>query len=438
MLSKLMESFFNLKANNTSVKKEFLAGLASFLAISYIIVVNPKILATTGMPTNALVTSTVLISVIASIAMGLFTRNPFVIAPGMGMNIFFAFTAVKVYHLPWQTVLGATFWSGIIFSLLVILNVRTKIMLSLPKSIKQSLGAGIGLFIAYIGLINSGFITSNSGMLALADLSVRSELFLVCLVTLIVLFIKKIPAPIVIVIVFGYILALPLEYFSSEKIITLPNQFVALPDFSLLGQIDFVNGLKFAILPTIFTFCFLSLFDGTGTISSLYSSMDKEHDHKDKELKKTFLVDAASATAAGFIGSSPSTVVVESGVGIAQGGRTGLTAIFAGIMFLPFLFLSPVITSIPLEVVSPALVLIGIMMMQQVAKVDWNDFVQATPAFFTILLMTLSSSISTGIASGILVWFLVSLFCNKKELNITANIITIFCLIMFLHAMNVF
>ena len=182
----------------------------------------------------------------------------------------------------------------------------------------------------------------------------------------------------------------------------------------------------------------MSLFDGTGTISSLYGSMNKAHDHKDKELKRTFLVDAAGATISGMLGSSPSTVVVESGVGVAQGGSTGLTAVFAGLLFLPFLFLSPLISSIPLEVISPALVLIGIMMMQQVAQVDWNDFIQATPAFFTILMMTLSSSISTGIASGIIVWFLVSLFCNQKELNITANIITVFCLIMFLHAVNMF
>lgn len=190
MLDKI-ESFFNLKTYNTSIRKEFLAGLASFLAISYIIVVNPKILATTGMPSNALVTSTILISAFGSITMGLFTRNPFVIAPGMGMNIFFAYTAVSVYHLPWQTVLGATFWSGIIFSLLVILNIRTKIMLSLPKSIKQSLGAGIGLFIAYIGFMNSGFITSNEGLLTLNSLNVHTLLFIVCLIILIILFIKK-------------------------------------------------------------------------------------------------------------------------------------------------------------------------------------------------------------------------------------------------------
>ncbi|APA82382.1 NCS2 family permease [Francisella tularensis] len=437
MLDKI-ESFFNLKTYNTSIRKEFLAGLASFLAISYIIVVNPKILATTGMPSNALVTSTILISAFGSITMGLFTRNPFVIAPGMGMNIFFAYTAVSVYHLPWQTVLGATFWSGIIFSLLVILNIRTKIMLSLPKSIRQSLGAGIGLFIAYIGFMNSGFITSNEGLLTLNSLNVHTLLFIVCLIILIILFIKKIPAPIIIVITLGYILCLPLEYFSQQKIVSLPTHIVSLPDFSLIGQIDFINGLKFAILPTIFTFCFLSLFDGTGTISSLYGSMGKEHNHHDRELKKTFLADATSATISGILGSSPSTVVVESGVGIAQGARSGLTAIFAGLMFLPFLFLSPLISSIPIEVISPALVLIGIMMMQQVANVDWSDFVQATPAFFTIIMMTLASSISTGIASGIIVWFLISIFCNKKELNLTAAIITIFCVIMFLHAVNLF
>lgn len=438
MSIKKINSYFQLKENNSSIKQELLAAIASFLAISYIIVVNPKILAATGMPTNALVTSTILVSALGSILMGIFTRNPFIIAPGMGMNIFFSFTAVKIYHLPWQTVLGATFWSGIIFSLLVILNVRTKIMLSLPKSIKQSLGAGIGLFIAYVGLINSGFLTSNGGMLTLSEISTHTVLFLICLCTLLILHIRKVPAAIILVIILGCTIALPLEHFSGQEIITLPNHIISFPDFSLFGQIDFLNGLKFAILPTIFTFCFLSLFDGTGTISSLYGSMNKEHNHKSKELKKTFLVDSTSASLSGIFGTSPTTVVVESGVGIAQGGKTGLTAIFGGLMFLPFLFLSPLISAIPIEVISPALILIGIMMMQQVYKVQWDDFSQATPAFFTILMMTLSSSISTGIACGILVWFIVSIFCNKKELNLTASIITVFCLIMFLHALNSF
>ncbi|APC96767.1 NCS2 family permease [Francisella frigiditurris] len=433
-----IDNFFKLSQNNSSIKKEFLAGLASFLAISYIIIVNPKILSATGMPSNALVTSTILISAIASIAMGFYTKNPFVIAPGMGMNIFFSYTAVNVYHLPWQTVLGATFWSGIIFSLLVLLNIRARIMINLPKSIKSSLGAGIGLFIAYIGLLNSGIINTDNGILSFATLTTKHGLFLICLISLLILFIKKIPAPIILVIIIGYIICYPLQQISGEKIITIPNSFVSMPDFSLIGQIDFINGMKFAILPTIFTFCFLSLFDGTGTIASLYGSMGKPHNHTDKELKKTFIVDAAGATISGFIGTSPSTVVVESGVGIAQGGKTGLTAVFAGILFLPFLFLSPLISSIPLEVISPALVLIGILMMQQIVDIEWKDFVQATPAFFTILLMTLSSSISNGIACGILIWFIISLFCNRKELNLTANIITFFCLIMFLHAVNLF
>ena len=433
-----IESFFDLKANNSTIKKEFFAGLASFLTISYIIVVNPKVLAAAGMPSYALVTSTVLISAIGTLMMGLFARNPFIVAPGMGMNIFFSYTAVKVYHLPWQTVLGATFWSGVIFSLLVILNIRTKIMLSLPKSIKQSLGAGIGLFIAYIGFINGGLITTNSQMLSLSQLNAHNTLFLICLVCLIILFIKRFPASVIVVIIIGYIIAFPFDLITSDKIIKLPSSFIAMPDFSLFGQIDFLGGLKFSILPTIFTFCFLSLFDGNGSISSLYAEMGKSQNIKDKMLKRTFLADSISATIAGIIGSSPCTVTVESGAGISQGGRTGLTAIFAGLMFLPFLFLSPLIDSIPIEVISPALVLIGIMMMQQVSKVNWSDFIQATPAFFTIIIMTLSSSISTGVASGIIIWFLISLFCNKNELNPTATVITFFCFIMFLHAVNLF
>ncbi|MGQ4002651.1 NCS2 family permease [Francisellaceae bacterium CB300] len=437
-MKKYLDNFFGLTENNSTFKKELFGALASFLAISYIIVLNPKILSTVGMPTNALVTSTILISAFGSILMGLSTRNPFVIAPAMGMNIFFAFTAVKVYHLPWQVVLGATFWSGVIFSILVILNIRTKIMLSLPNCIKRSLGAGIGLFVAYIGFINSGFIVTSDGLLTIANFNLHNGVFIICLMLLLVLFIKKVPASIIIMIIVGYALSLIFGYTYSQKLITIPTHFFTIPDFSLIGQIDFISGLKFAVLPTIFTFCFLSIFDGTGAIAGLYVEMKKDQNLPSKEIKRTFLVDATSATISGIIGSSPTTVVIESGVGIAQGGRTGLTAVLAGLMFLPFLFLSPLINSIPIEVISPALILIGIMMVQQVAKVDWNDFVQATPAFFTIIMMTLSSSISVGIASGILVWFIISLFCNHKELNLTANIISALCLIMFLHAIDIF
>ncbi len=437
-MKKYLDNLFGLTENNSTFKKELLGALASFLAISYIIVLNPKILSTVGMPTNALVTSTILISAFGSILMGLTTRNPFVIAPAMGMNIFFAFTAVKVYHLPWQVVLGATFWSGVIFSILVILNIRTKIMLSLPNCIKKSLGAGIGLFVAYIGFINSGFITTSEGMLTLANFDLHRGIFIICLMVLLVLFIKKTPASIIIMIVVGYVLSLILGYIYNQELITVPSHFITSPDLSLIGKVDFIGGAKFALIPTIFTFCFLSIFDGTGTIAGLYVEMEKNQALPNQGIKKTFIVDAISATASGIIGSSPTTVVIESGVGIAQGGRTGLTAVFAGLMFLPFLFLSPLINSIPIEVISPALVLIGIMMMQQVAKVDWSDFVQATPAFFTIIMMTLSSSISVGIASGIIIWFIISLFCNRKELNLTASTITVFCLIMFLQAVNMF
>ena len=200
-MKKYLDNFFGLTENNSTFKKELFGALASFLAISYIIVLNPKILSTVGMPTNALVTSTILISAFGSILMGLSTRNPFVIAPAMGMNIFFAFTAVKVYHLPWQVVLGATFWSGVIFSILVILNIRTKIMLSLPNCIKRSLGAGIGLFVAYIGFINSGFIVTSDGLLTIANFNLHNGVFIICLMLLLVLFIKKVPASIIIMII---------------------------------------------------------------------------------------------------------------------------------------------------------------------------------------------------------------------------------------------
>ena len=168
---KAINDFFEVAKHNSTLKKEFFAGLASFLAISYIIIVNPKVLSAAGMPTNALVTSTVLIAAIASIAMGIFAKNPFVIAPGMGINVFFSYTAVGIYGIPWQTVLGATLWSGIIFVLLVIFNIRAKLMLSLPDSVKSALGAGVGLFIAYIGFVDSGFITTANNLLIIAPIT---------------------------------------------------------------------------------------------------------------------------------------------------------------------------------------------------------------------------------------------------------------------------
>jgi AGZA family xanthine/uracil permease-like MFS transporter len=431
-------NFFDLTKNNTTIKKELLAGLASFLAISYIIIVNPKVLAAAGMPVNALVTSTIIIAAIASISMGVFAKNPFVIAPGMGINVFFSYTAVGMYGIPWQTVLGATLWSGIIFILLVVLNVRAKLMLSLPNSVKSALGAGVGLFIAYIGFVDSGFITTTNNLFIIAPITLKTALFLFCLILLLILFIKKAPAPILIVIIIGYAIGYLVTSFSNNEIIHIPSKIFDIPDFSLFMQLDMINGAKFAIIPTIFTFMFLCLFDSTGTIAGLYGSMNKKLDQNDKQLKKTFLVDATNAGLSGIIGTSPATVVVESGVGIAQGGRTGLTAVFAGMMFLPFLFLAPLISSIPMEIVAPSLILIGIMMMQQVTKIQWEDLTQAIPAFFTILMMIMSSSISTGIACGILSWFFIALFCNRKEINPMASVIVILCAVMLSHTMNVF
>ncbi len=435
---KAINDFFEVAKHNSTLKKEFFAGLASFLAISYIIIVNPTVLSAAGMPGNALVTSTVLIAAIASIAMGIFAKNPFVIAPGMGINVFFSYTAVGIYGIPWQTVLGATLWSGIIFVLLVVFNVRAKLMLSLPDSVKSALGAGVGLFIAYIGFVDSGFITTTNNLLIIAPITLKTALFLFCLITLLILYIKKIPAPILIVVVIGYAIGFGTTYFTANEIINIPSKVFAAPDFSLFMQLDLINGAKFAIIPTIFTFLFLCLFDSTGTIAGLYGSMDKHLDQNDSQLKRTFLVDATNAGISGIIGTSPATVVVESGVGIAQGGRTGLTAVFAGLMFLPFLFLAPLISSIPMEIVAPSLILIGIMMMQQVTKIQWDDLTQASPAFFTILMMIMSSSIATGIACGILSWFFIALFCNRKELNPMSSIIVILCAIMLLHTLSVF
>ncbi|QIW09837.1 NCS2 family permease [Francisella sp. LA112445] len=425
----------------TSYKVELIAGLSTFLTMIYIIIVNTKILSQTGMPANAIVTSTVMISALSSIAMGLYAKNPYAVAPAMGMNVFFAYTIVDIWHIPWQTALGTVFWSGVIFALLAIFNVRAKILDAIPVGVKNGIGAGIGVFVALVGFYNAGFIEkSPSSLLEIAPISVHTGIFIICLFLLIILTCRKVKTAMLIMIFVGCLLSLPFgRVIGTETVMEIPKHFFSMPDFSLFFSIDWLGSLKIATIPAIFSFLFINIFDSTGTIVGLASVANTlDEDGNPIRMRESLLVDSFSSLFSGLFGTSPSSVYVESAVGISIGGKSGLVAITVGVLFLPFLFLSPVVEMVPMFVVAPALVIIGSHMLSSVRFIEWDDLSQTIPAFLTIVLMPLTLSISQGIIWGMLSWLVISLATKKYNFNIITLAICFCCFLMMCESMSIF
>ncbi|WP_199269590.1 NCS2 family permease [Formosa sp. L2A11] len=423
------------------LRREILAGLSSFLATFYIVIVNPAILSKTGMPFSAVVTSTVLVCAFGSIMMGIYAKNPIVIAPGMGLNAFFTYTAVLGLGISYEVALGAVFWSGILFLILSILKVRDKIINSIPNTLRYAIAAGIGIFICFIGFQNAGFIIKNPatlvGMASLKD--PMSLTFLFGLGFTAVLISKKVKGAIVYGIVLTTILSYPIGRWWGDasavnygiNTIVNYNGFFALPDFSMFLKADILGSIQYAALPIIFVFAFTDLFDSLSTFVGLAEASGyKDEDGNPKNLKQSLFVDAITTIFSGLVGTSSGTAYIESAVGIREGGKTGLTAITAGILFLPFLFLSPLLSIVPSIASSIALILVGSFMMKPISKINWNISDEAIPAFLTIILIPLTYSITTGIIFGFLSYTLLKFFSGKKEdLNLTLIIINLLSLI---------
>ncbi|MBK2126349.1 NCS2 family permease [Fangia hongkongensis] len=437
---KSLENYFQFSENNTRWRVEIMAGITTFLAMLYIIVVNAKILSQTGMSAPALVTSTVIISSFSSIAMGIYARNPYALAPAMGMNVFFTYTIVKAWGIPWETALGAVFWSGVLFVLLAVFNIRTKILAGIPNAVKHGIGAGIGIFIALVGFYNAGFIRqAPSGLLEITPLSAQTFVFLICFFILAILMALRFRAAMLLTIIVGCVLALPFgRIFGEHVLLHVPSHIVALPDFSLFFSIDWLGSLKVALLPAIFTFLFINIFDSTGVLLGLAHTCNWfDKNGQPIRIRQSLLVDSVAASAAGLVGNTPTAIFVESATGIAAGGRTGVVSIVVGLLFLPFLFLAPLVIMVPVFVVAPALVMVGCLMMASIQHVKWNDLTQAIPTFVTIVLMPLTLSISEGIVWGMVTWFLISLFHNRKALTPMSVIITVCCFLIMLSSLSV-
>ena len=427
-----MLSYFRLKENNRTAQTEILAGVSSFLATSYIIVVNPGILSHAGLPFAAVLTATVLVCFFSSVMMGLYAHNPIIVAPGMGLNAFFTYSAVLGMGVPWQTALGAVFWSGVFFLLLSVFNIRTFIVKAIPRPLRYAIAAGIGLFITLIGLSNAGFIVHNPAtIIGHSKFTPPVLVFLSGLFLTAVLIVRKVKGAILLGIVATTLLAATLGRGWGETTLVNYKGLVAMPDFSLLFTLDLAGSLKFAVLPVIFAFVFTDLFDSLSTLVGLAEAANLVDEYGDpRNIKRALVTDAVSTTLAGLVGSSPGTAYIESAVGIEEGGRTGLTAVVAAILFLPFLFLAPLLSMVPAIATAPALVLVGTFMLRPVTKINWMQLDDAFPAFLAMVIIPFSYSITQGIIWGFLGWTVIKFAVGKRrELSPALLIIDLFCVL---------
>ena len=410
----------------TTKKTEILAGISSFLATMYIIIVNPSILSQAGMPFDAVLTATVLLSFFCSLMMGLYAKNPIVVAPGMGMNAFFTFTAVKGMGISYQVALGAVFWAGVFFLILSIFNLRTYIVKAIPKPLRFAISAGIGLFISLIGFENAHFIIANPVTLV-SIASFHNPIiitFLFGLLLTAILIVRDVKGAIIIGIVITTLLAIPIGRMwgdasainFGQKTLVNWNGLIAAPDFSLIFQLDIIHSFKFALFPIIFAFVFTDMFDSLSTFVGLAEAAYLyDENGEPRNIKQSLLTDAVATLLAGILGTSPGTAYIESAVGIEQGGRRGLTAITAGILFLPFMFLSPLLSVIPAIATAPALIVVGVFMMKPITKINWAKMDDAIPAFLALVLIPFSYSITQGIIWGFLSWTIIKVFAGKPK-----------------------
>ena len=438
-MKNLLEKTFKLSENNTTIRKEFLAGLITFLTMSYILIVNPSILSTTGMDKDALFTATALATIFATLMMALYAKLPIAQAPGMGLNAFFAFTICGVMGYSWQFALTAVFIEGIIFILLTFFNVRELIVKSIPKVLKDAIPVGIGLFITLIGLKNAGIVVSSPATLvALGDFSQHSIwiAFLGLFVTA-VLFVRNVNGSILIGIVVATIFGLILGdvKLPEGNVIDTPPSIAP-----IFAQFEWDHILSVNMVIVVFTLLFVNLFDTVGTLIGVVSKAGlADEDGNFPQMKKALFSDALGTTVGSILGTSTVTAYVESASGVASGGRTGLTSVSTALFFIVALFFAPLFLMVPAAATSPALIIVGLFMISSVAKINFSDMSEGLPAFLTIVFMPFTYSIAEGIVFGMLSFAFIKVFCGKsKDVSVTVYVIAaLFLLKLVLDAMHV-
>jgi AGZA family xanthine/uracil permease-like MFS transporter len=416
-----LERFFKLSEKGTTVRTEVIAGFTTFIALAYIMFVNPNILADAGVPKEAAVASTIWIAALSTLMMGVFANYPVALAPGMGLNAFFAYYVCGVLGLHWTVALGAVFFSGLLFLILTISHVRQAIINAVPQNLRVAIGVGIGLFIAFVGLKGTGLIVSDPATFITLGSVLKPEtaMSLFGLVLTGALMAREVQGAILIGIVATTILSMILGYtpvphaFSDVISTSLPHM------GETFGKLDIVGAWNYGILSIIFTFTVVELFDNMGTLIGLTAKAKLvKKDGEIENLDKALNTDAVGTIFSAIFGTSTVTSYIESAAGIAAGGKTGLTAVTVAVLFLVSLLFAPLIGLVPGYATAPPLILVGALMMSEVGKVNFADFTDGLPAFLTIIMMPLTSSIANGFAFGFISFaFMKTLASKPKEVS---------------------
>ncbi|SHI82144.1 putative MFS transporter, AGZA family, xanthine/uracil permease [Clostridium cavendishii DSM 21758] len=428
----MLENFFKLEKNNTNLKTEILAGITTFMTMAYILIVNPIILSQAGMDSGAVFTATAVSAIIATLLIGILAKLPFAAAPGMGLNAFLAITVCKIMGYSWQFAMTAVFLEGIIFILLTIFNVREAIINSLPMNIKRAISVGIGIFIALLGLDNAKIVVHNEGgaLLSLGDL--KSSVVILAIIGIIItsiLVARKVKGALLIGILITTLIGIPMG------ITKLPNSILSTPPSisKTFMAFEWTHVFTKDMAIVLFTLLFMDMFDTIGTLVGVATKANMLDENGNvPNAKQALLADAIGTTVGACLGTSALTAYVESASGVAEGGKTGLTAVSTAFMFIIALFMSPIFLMIPSAATAPALVLVGLFMLEPIKNIDLTHFAEAIPAFITLIAIPLTYSIADGIAFGMITYVIINFTTgNKKNIKLSTYIIAALFLIKF-------
>lgn len=421
----MLKRLFGFDNTKTTIRREIVAGITTFLTMSYILAVNPTMFGLLdGMPSGAVFTSTTLAAIIGCLAMAFLGKLPFGLAPGMGLNAFFVYSVCLGMGYSWQFALTAVFIEGIIFILLTLGNIREAIVNAIPQSLRNAIGAGIGLFIAFIGLSSAGVIIHDDATLvALGDITSGSALLaLIGLIITSLLYMRNVPGSILIGILITMIIGMFMGVTEFKGVVSHPESIAP-----IFCKFEFENIFTLDMLVVVLTFLFIDMFDTVGTLVGVCTKANMiDKDGKIYRIKQAFMADAIATTAGAVLGTSTTTTYIESAAGVAQGGRSGLTAFSVAVCFAIALFFSPLFLSIPAAATAPALIIVGLLMLEPIAKIQWHDFTEAIPAFICVIMMPFTYSISNGILLGMIAYVVINVMSGRyKKISTTMYILAL-------------
>ena len=413
----MLKKLFGFDPAKTTIRTEIVAGVTTFLTMSYILAVNPTMFGELdGMPIGSVFTSTALAAIVGCLAMAFIGKLPFGLAPGMGLNAFFVYSVCMGMGYSWQFALTAVLIEGLIFIVLTLTNVREAIVDAIPMSLRNAIGAGIGLFIAFIGLKSAGVVVADGATLvALGDITSGSALLaFIGLIITGFLYARNVPGAILLGIIITMLIGIPLGVTEFKGVVSVPESIGP-----IFCKFEFDKIFSVDMLVVVFTFFFIDMFDTVGTLVGVCTKAkmldEKGNIHR---VKQAFMADSIATTVGAILGTSTTTTYVESAAGVAQGGRSGLTALIVGGCFVVALFFSPLFLSIPSAATAPALIIVGLLMMEQVKNIPFDDFSESIPAFVCMIMMPLTYSISNGILIGMITYVLMNMICGKfKKLS---------------------